>query len=221
MQLPDPTVRQKMLSLALPLKEEMLRSASAASSSLTAPGRPTHSRGRSLNVDTPTRSPTPNTSPIQVTPVPILTEKGPSGKKEKRTRSSSFGSALGVRKTKSSQSLRASAASATVAALGLGDQPRRPSHSRATSGSGLFRSLGRSSGKERSEEGGEGAGEDATFWAVRIRSAGVGVLEVKEVGRLRGRLRAEAPSWMEDFIRHGGYLGLLERLKELLDVEWR
>lgn len=26
---------------------------------------------------------------------------------------------------------------------------------------------------------------------------------------------------MDEFIRHGGYLGLLERLKEMLDVEWR
>lgn len=215
MQLPDVSVRNKMFTLALPLKEEMLRSASSPSATLAPPSnsRSSHSRGRSLDV----RSPSPNTTPIQVTPVQIDTGKD-SGKKEKRGRSASFGSALGVRKTKSNQSLRASAASATVANSG---GERRPSHSRTSSATSIFRSLGRSSGNKTSDEMDAAAGEDATWWAVRIRSAGVGVLEVKEVGKLRGRLRAEAPSWVEEFIRHGGYLGLCERLKELLDVEWR
>lgn len=27
--------------------------------------------------------------------------------------------------------------------------------------------------------------------------------------------------WVEEFVKHGGYTGLLERLKELLDIEWR
>lgn len=213
MQLPDPSVRRKMFTLALPLKEEMLRSASSPLATLSPPSnaRSSHSRGRSVDVRSPS---SPNTTPIQVMPVAILEGKE-GGKKEKRARSSSFGAGLGVRKTKSNQSLRASAASATVA------NDRRPSHSRTPSATSIFRSLGRSSGNKTSDEMDMAAGEDATWWAVRIRSAGVGVLEVKEVGRLRGRLRAEAPSWVEDFIRHGGYLGLCERLKELLDVEWR
>jgi len=27
--------------------------------------------------------------------------------------------------------------------------------------------------------------------------------------------------WVDEFLKSGGYLGLLERLKELLDMEWR
>lgn len=27
--------------------------------------------------------------------------------------------------------------------------------------------------------------------------------------------------WMDDFVRQGGYVALLERLKDLLDKEWR
>ncbi|ORY84625.1 hypothetical protein BCR35DRAFT_302919 [Leucosporidium creatinivorum] len=218
MQLPDRTVRLKMLSLALPLKEEMLRSASVPSPSSLSPGaRPTHARGRSLNVDS-----SPNLTPIQTHQVPILTS-GKEGKKEKRGRSTSFGSALGVRKTKSSQSLRASAASATVSSSSPAttDQPRRPSHSRTPSASSLFRSLGRSTPNPTASPSSSSDEEDATFWAVRIRSASVGVLEVKEVGRLRGRLRSEQPGWVEEFLRAGGYKGLCERLGEVLGVEWR
>lgn len=208
MQLPDPTVRAKMLSLALPLKEEMLRSASSPTS-LTPGGRPAHSRGRSLNVDS-----SPNLTPIQTHQIPFLTSNK-EGNKEKRARSSSFGSALGVRKTKSSQSLRASAASATVAV-------ERPSHSRTPSATSLFRSLGRSTPSPiPSSPSGNPGEEDATFWAARIRSASVGVLEVKEMGRLRGRLRSEQPGWVEEFLRAGGYKGLCERLGEVLGVEWR
>lgn len=221
MQLPDPTVRSKMLGLALPLKEEMLRSASTSSSASPnlGPGfRPGHSRGRSLNIEA-------NTQPIQRAPVPILT-----GKKEPRSGSvsgsvkSSF-----LRKAKSTNSLRA--ASATVASssstTSTVEERKRPSHNRTTSASSIFRSFGRSggsvaasaTGKEREREPSDG--EDATWWAVRMRSASCAVLEVQEVGKLRGRLRAEPPSWVQEFLRHGGYQGLLERLKELLDVEWR
>lgn len=225
MQLPDPSVRQKMLSLALPLKEEMLRSASASpssSSTLSPAARPSHSRGRSLNIDSSAHS--PNLTPIQTHQVPFLTAK--EGKKEKRARSNSFGSALagGVRKTKSSQSLRASAASATVATST--EQPSRPStshsHSRTPSATSLlFRSLGRSTPSPSYPSEPTANEEDATFWAVRIRSASVGVLQVKEVGRLRGRLRSEKTGWVEEFLRQGGYKGLLERLGEVLGVEWR
>lgn len=64
-------------------------------------------------------------------------------------------------------------------------------------------------------------GQDAAWWAERIRSASCAVLEPKEVGKLRGRLRNEPPTWVDEFLREGGYVGLLARLKELLDVEWR
>lgn len=60
---------------------------------------------------------------------------------------------------------------------------------------GLLRSLGRSSGATAATaSAGFGAEEDATWWAVRVRSTSCAALEVKEVGRLRGRLRAEAPA---------------------------
>ncbi|KAL8280110.1 hypothetical protein RQP46_007440 [Phenoliferia psychrophenolica] len=98
----------------------------------------------------------------------------------------------------------------------------RPTHNRTTSATGLLRSLGRSSGAAvAGAVGGSVGEEDATWWAVRIRSTGCEALEVKEVGRLRGRLRTEDPAWVEEFIKHGGYTGLMERLKQLLDVEWR
>lgn len=216
MQLPDLTVRSKMLGLALPLKEEMLRSA-AASSSTTSPtlrtsARPTHSRGRSLNIEA-------NNVPIQRAPVPIDT-----GDKKDSDHGSVRASFL--RKAKSTNSLRAASATQSRSGTSI-KQAKRPSHSRATSASSLFRSIGRATGSSSSsyaatrEREQSIDDEDATYWAVRIRSAGCAVLEVKEVGRLRGRLRAEPPSWVREFLRHGGYEGLLERLKELLDVEWR
>lgn len=79
-----------------------------------------------------------------------------------------------LRKTKSSTALRPTAVE------------------EAQKGGGVFRSLGRSTGAARGE------GEDPMWWAVRIRSARcVGAreteLSVKEVGRLRGRLRGEQP----------------------------
>jgi hypothetical protein len=171
MQLPDRTVRDKMLGLALPLKEEMLRSASAAfPTTLTAPSRSTHQRGRSLNVE-----------------ASIPVQRAPQSKKE------GVKSAF-LRKTKSSVSLRATSSASASSVL---EPPRRPGHTRTSSATSvILRSLGRSSGtavtKEQAAAGGEAA-EDATWWAVRVRSSNCKSLEVKEVGRLRGRLRNEAP----------------------------
>lgn len=91
-----------------------------------------------------------------------------------------------LRKTKSSSNLAVAAAAA----------PARPTHARTGSATSLLRSLGRSTGAgaASSVSGGGSVGEeDATWWAVRIRSTGCEALEVKEVGRLRGRLRNEPP----------------------------
>ncbi|BGP33256.1 hypothetical protein JCM10296v2_005050 [Rhodotorula toruloides] len=207
MQLPDHTVRTKMLGLALPLKEEMLRaSLTKSASSLTAPHRPTHQRGRSLNV-------TDGHPPV------VTRLDGTKGKKEGGSSFKSF-----LRKTQSNSSLRGENAKASSAPSRPGSSVGRSrSHSRTASAmSILLRSLGKSSGAAVAAQVSSPVdAEDATFWAVRLRSARCSALEAKELGCLRGRLRNEAPAWIDEFVKSGGYLGLLERLKELLDMEWR
>ncbi|GAA5922817.1 hypothetical protein JCM3775_006146 [Rhodotorula graminis] len=228
MQLPDLTVRTRMLGLARPLKEEMLRAAASnpspstsTSSTLGPPGRPTHTRGRSLNLSASQSS----------------SESGDaSGRKAKKDGGGAFRSFL--RKAKSGGSLRAQAAAqqksqdkdAALTMARPSSRTRSRSHSRSASGAsiggggGLFRSLGRSGGAVAAGQhvgGGAQEGEDAPYWAARLRSATCAALEAKELGRLRARLRNEAPTWVDEFIKSGGYIGLLERLKELLDMEWR
>ncbi|GAA5875319.1 hypothetical protein JCM8547_003203 [Rhodosporidiobolus lusitaniae] len=213
MQLPDRTVKYKMLGLALPLKEEMLRSASnppsTSSSTLRPPSRPTPSRGRSLNLND---SHAPSAAP-------------PASKKEGGSR---FKSTF-LRSTKSNSSLREKAAKDGSASLSVStDQNKAPrsrprSHSRTASASSfLSRSFGKSSGAALAAQVSSADNtEDATYWSVRLRTTKCAALDVKELGRLRGRLRTEAPGWVDSFIKDGGYLGLLERLKELLEMEWR
>ncbi|KAL0067951.1 hypothetical protein AAF712_005120 [Marasmius tenuissimus] len=46
-------------------------------------------------------------------------------------------------------------------------------------------------------------------------------LEVESVKKLRLMLRNEPASWTEDFMDAGGYVALLTRLNEILEVEWR
>ncbi|BGP25721.1 GTPase binding protein Rid1 [Rhodotorula toruloides] len=207
MQLPDETVRRKMLGLALPLKEEMLRAASSKSaSSLIAPNRPTHQRGRSLNVK-------------DVYPPAVTRLDGSKGKKEGGSSFKSF-----LRKTKSNGSLRAENTKASSPLSRPGSSAGRSrSHSRTGSATSiLLRSLGKSSGAATAVQVSSSLdAEDATFWAVKLRTTRCAALEAKELGRLRGRLRNEAPLWIDKFVKNGGYLGLLERLKELLEMEWR
>ncbi|GAA5999718.1 uncharacterized protein JCM10292_003716 [Rhodotorula paludigena] len=221
MQLPDRTVRTRMLGLALPIKEDMLRAASSSPpSSLSAPRRPSHQRGRSLNnaLDT--------------------SHGRPAGPDVSRTKSSGGGSGFKsfLRKTKSNGSLRAQNAKDAAASsptVGLGAPASRPSsrarsHSRTASATNiLLRSFGKSAGAAvAAQVGATGAGageegEDELYWAQRLRSARVAQLDAKELGRLRARLRNEAPGWVNEFITDGGYLGMLERLQELLEMEWR
>ncbi|SCV73429.1 BQ2448_7355 [Microbotryum intermedium] len=217
MQLPNRSVRTKMLGLALPLKEEMLRAShlslptpsSHSAISLAVPAsqaarpRVHHQRGRSLN---------------NICDSPPIT---PAAKKE-----SSFKSVM-MRKSKSNSSLRA--AGNASAASPVTSKKRDPSvtHSRTSSATSiLLRSFGKSSGKDVAS--GVGAttrvtaeGEDAVWWAVRMRSSASSTLEVQEVARMRRRLRNETPGWVNDFLTSGGYVGMLERLKELLEMEWR
>ncbi|GAA5952099.1 hypothetical protein JCM21900_006250 [Sporobolomyces salmonicolor] len=211
MQLPDRTVREKMLGLAFPLKEEMLRSTPNPSGS-SAALHPHHSaRERGRSVDLAASQP--------------ASAAGPSSSASSSTRKEGgggFKSTL-LRKTKSNQSFGNSQSRSPSADS---SKPRRPSHSRTASATSiLLRSFGKSSGAavaaEVGRKDGGADGEDAVWWAVRLRSTKCAVLEVKEMGKLRGRLRNEAPSWVDEFIKNGGYLGLLERLKEVLEVEWR
>ncbi|KAK4050623.1 hypothetical protein OIV83_003349 [Microbotryomycetes sp. JL201] len=202
MQLPDRTVRDKMLQLSLIVKEEM-------------------------------RSPVQideTTGDAIVMPVsPTMT--GPATPKSSRF----------VRKTKSTTSLRpASAVALRISTDAEQDvhgrstsSAKRPGHARTRSGSSLFRSLGKAAGlpiKDGSSSpvlpGGAGSFqseqlESVQWWAKRIQFASCAVLDPKEVGKLRGRLRNEPPTWVREFVKLGGYKGLLMRLKELLEVEWR
>lgn len=200
MQLPDRTVRTRMLGLALPLKEDMLRAASSSPpSSLSAPRRPSHQRGRSLNnaLD--------------------ASHGRPAGPDVTRTKSSGGGSGFKsfLRKTKSNGSLRAQNAkdaAASSSAVGLGAPAARPpsrarSHSRTASATNiLLRSFGKSAGAAVAAQvgatgaGAGGEGENALHWAQRLRSACVAQLDAKELGRLRARLRNEAPGCVFPFI---------------------
>ncbi|GAA6059961.1 hypothetical protein JCM10212_001310 [Sporobolomyces blumeae] len=204
MELPDRTVRRKMLGLAFPLKEEMLRSAAnPPSTTLSASTRSSHQRGRSLNLSASHGSGAPP-------PVPA-----------KKDSSTGFKSTF-LRKTKSNQSLRNSTNARSTSA-----DPSRPSHSRTTStASSILKSFGKSSGAGAGASAdmsryGSVDGEDAPWWANRLQTMSCAALDVKEMGRLRGRLRNEAPAWVDEFIRSGGYVGMLARLKELLEMEWR
>jgi hypothetical protein len=177
MDLPDRTVYTKMQGLAFPLKEEMLRSASnpAASLSSSTNSRPRHQRGRSFN--------------FSDLPPAATTSASNSTKKE-----SGFKSTF-LRKTKSNQSLRNSSNSASISTSPT--DPLKSSHSRAPSATSiLFRSFGKSGGGAVAADlrrDGYVEGEDAAWWAERLGSVACAQLSVKELGRLRGRLRNEAP----------------------------
>lgn len=203
MQLPDPTVRSRMLGLALPLKEEMLRTAAVTSPTLNATSRSLHERGRSMNTlggssfISPSGAATANKGDDRATPGPASSTTSGSGLK-------SF-----LRKAKSNSSLRsqnlhdaAAVVPSTPTSSGGrvdGRRARSKSHSRTASSSSMFRSLGKSSGAgagagaTMSDMVGDAAAEGPAFWASRLRTGTIETLRVKELGRLRGRLRNESP----------------------------
>ncbi|GAA5896035.1 uncharacterized protein JCM6883_001693 [Sporobolomyces salmoneus] len=208
MELPDRSVRTKMQGLAFPLKEEMLRSAAAnptLSLSSSSTPRPRHQRGRSFH--------------FSELPPSATTSASSSIKKE-----SGFKSTF-LRKTKSNQSLRNSTNSPATTGTTSTSESLKTSHSRAPSATSiLLRSFGKSGGTAVSAElrkDGTADMEEPAWWAERLGSAGCSQLSVKELGKLRGRLRNEAPGWVDEFIKAGGYTGMLQRLKELLEMEWR
>ena len=191
MQVPDATVRNKMLGLTLAVKEGMLAGGGASlSRSVNGCAASAGGRERENLAD------------------------------HRLSSSAGKSSSKAMRKTKSSGALRP----------GTGDgshSAKRPGHSRTTSATSiLLRSFGKSSGKAASKEVAAAVpsaddGEAPGWWASHIAHTLAKDLDPKEVGQLRGRLRTEAPGWVQDFIRQGGYAGLLARLKELLEVEWR
>ncbi|KAI5481888.1 hypothetical protein MNV49_000165 [Pseudohyphozyma bogoriensis] len=166
-----------------------------ASSTISA--RPSHSRSHSQGNINLSASVGPGAMP------PL---DGPVSKKERSSKPF-------LRKTKSSSSLKGKVEDIRP--------PSRSGHTRTASASSLFKSFGRSSGASAAAGEGEWEKEDASWWAVMMRTSKNESLDVKEVGRLRGRLRGETPKWIDEFLKHGGYTGLLERLKQVLDVEWR
>lgn len=192
MQVPDQTVRTRMLGLALPLKEEMLRTAASASPTFKAPTRASHHRGRSIN--------TVGDSSL------FVTATGPVHDRKFRPGDNAMASTSGIksflRKAKSNSSLRAqnvhdSATATTSTPVASRVRARSRSHSRAASTSSVFRGFGKSSGA-----GSAGAvpsdsagceGEGPAYWASRLRAGTITTLQVRELGRLRGRLRNESP----------------------------
>lgn len=198
MQLPDPTVRSRMLGLALPLKEEMLRTAAVTSPTLNATSRSLHQRGRSMNTLggstflPPSSAAISNKSDARAAPGPASSSTSGSGIK-------SF-----LRKAKSNSSLRsqnlhdaAAIVPSTPTSSGGGRRARSKSHWRTASSSSMFRSLGKSSGAgvgaTVSDMVGDAAAEGPAFWASRLRTGTIETLRVKELGRLRGRVRNESP----------------------------
>lgn len=199
MQLPDPTVRSRMLGLALPLKEEMLRTAAVSSPTLNATSRSLHQRGRSMNTVGGSAFLPPSDAVNGINSDARATSSSTSGSGIK-----SF-----LRKAKSNSSLRSQnlhdatavgSAAPNSSGGGGGRRARSKSHSRTTSSSSMFRSLGKSSGAGAVTTAADVMGSDTdaaaegpAFWALRLRTGTIETLRVKELGRLRGRLRNESP----------------------------
>ncbi|KDQ57071.1 hypothetical protein JAAARDRAFT_157150 [Jaapia argillacea MUCL 33604] len=54
-----------------------------------------------------------------------------------------------------------------------------------------------------------------------LQSTSSSELDVEFVKKLRLCLRNEPAGWSQDFLREGGYTALLQRLNEILEIEWR
>lgn len=181
MQLPDATVRTKMLGLALPLKEEMLRTASSPAQSVRAPQ---HQRGRSMNV---------------------VSSNGKTDRQDKKDSQSASGIKTLLRKAKSNSSLRGQAAREAAdttlvvdSSVTSGRRDRSRSHTRTNSASSTRVLRGFRKPTEPASAGTAGVpsteNETSAYWAKRLRTGTIDALEVKELGRLRGRLRTESPA---------------------------
>ncbi|CAH7685721.1 P-loop containing nucleoside triphosphate hydrolase protein [Phakopsora pachyrhizi] len=63
--------------------------------------------------------------------------------------------------------------------------------------------------------------ESPAWWVMYLKSHNFRELLATDLKRLRVALRTQTPFWTQEFIGFGGYLALLKRLKELLEIEWR
>ncbi|KAG0138974.1 hypothetical protein CROQUDRAFT_102448 [Cronartium quercuum f. sp. fusiforme G11] len=66
-----------------------------------------------------------------------------------------------------------------------------------------------------------GSERDGPAWcAMQLKSHNFRELELAELRRLRVALRTQAPAWTAEFVSYGGFVALMKRLKELLNIEW-
>ena len=245
------TVRRQMLTITPALKAQMLAASShTPATALLPPPSPTksitsswnfspkkrsvrsksHSRGESFKdnfFDTVPRTLFGNGNESKR---PSLV-RGDSQEENKPARTSIFST---LHKTKSSASLAthdrsgATTPSYEVDEDPLSVSPRKPLHDRNGSSSISFlKSLipKKSSSSLSSDYARQDTVDDdqydATLQADKFRSTSNAELRVAEVGQLRLRLRGRKTAWVVEFLKHGGYLGMLDRLKELLELEWR
>lgn len=62
---------------------------------------------------------------------------------------------------------------------------------------------------------------NAASFATLLKTTDTSLLDVSRVKRMRVILSSESVGWIEEFVQEGGYLAMVTRLKELLDLEWR
>lgn len=72
---------------------------------------------------------------------------------------------------------------------------------------------------------GEGVGpaelpEDYVQWLASFRGTDLS-MDVNKAKKLRMLLRHETTGWVAAFLEAGGYARVLDRLQDLLDIEWR
>lgn len=64
--------------------------------------------------------------------------------------------------------------------------------------------------------------QSAATYAHLIRTKKIKALDpLKDVRKLRMLLRHESLMWVSEWIKYGGYRGLMDRLHEILNLEWR
>lgn len=158
--------------------------------------------------------------------------RGDSQEENKPVKNSIFSASL--HKTKSSASLatlhRSGADSPSYEADEdpLSVSPRKPLHNRNGSASISFlkslipkKSSSSLSADYARQDAMDDDNHDAALQASKFRETSNTNLRVAEVGQLRLRLRGRKTAWVVEFLKHGGYLGMLDRLKEVLELEWR
>lgn len=186
----DATVRIKMLSTELSIKEAMLRSASAQSESIST--QPVSTGGiirpflRKTKSALSLKDKSPPSSPSDapdgfVFVHPMVPDDAAAAPRPKSRPASSS----------SFKRIRSNSQSSTRSQAGLAQS--------------VAPSLGRS----------------PTAWAMHLQTAKRVELKPSSLINLRTLLRNETPAWIDEWGRCGGYRGLLDRLAEVVELEWR